>query len=89
MSIKEGTNFVSYPLLEKVIEAMKTAAFNQGVAFWDMYKAMGGKNSMPAWVNAGLATTDYTHFTSKGAVVIANMLNNAIMYEYQNYITTK
>ncbi len=89
MSIKEGTEFITYPLLEKVIEAMKNAAFNQNAGFWDMYKAMGGKNSMPAWVDAGLATTDYTHFTSKGAVVIANMLNNAIMNEYENFLHKK
>ncbi len=89
MSIKDGTELVTYPLLEKVIEAMKTAAFNQNAGFWNMYQAMGGKNSMPAWVEAGLATTDYTHFTSKGAVVIANMLNNAIMNEYESFLQKK
>ena len=89
MSVKQNGNFVTYPLLSKVRDEMRKAAFANGVGFWDMYEAMGGENSMPAWVDAGLATTDYTHFTSKGAVVIANMLNNAIMNEFYTYKSSK
>jgi len=87
MSIKEKTEFVTYPLLEKLRDEMKQAAFKAGCGYWDMYKAMGGKNSMPAWVTAKppLAAPDYTHFSSKGANVIANMFYNALIREYNEW----
>jgi len=89
MSVKSGTQFITYPLLETVRDALKKAAFSTGSGYWDMYHAMGGKNSMPSWVDAHLAIKDYTHFTGKGASVIAHMLYNAIMKEYNDYIKTK
>lgn len=87
MSKKEKTEFVSYPLLEKLQSELKKAAFTAGAGFWDMYQAMGGKNSMSAWVDAKppLAAPDYTHFTSKGANVIANMFYNALIREYNEW----
>ncbi len=88
MSVKEKTDFVTYPLLEKLRDEMKKAAFTAGCGYWDMYEAMGGKNSMPAWVTAKppLAAPDYTHFTSKGANVIANMFYNALIQEYNDFV---
>jgi hypothetical protein len=41
----------------------KKAAFKSGAAFWDMYKAMGGENSMPSWVFAEPAGIErFVHF---------------------------
>ncbi|MCF8380907.1 MAG: hypothetical protein K9H49_15140 [Bacteroidales bacterium] len=84
MSIKEKGQYVSYPSLEKVRNAIRNASLDSGCAFWDMYEAMGGKNSMPSWVFADppLAISDFVHFNSKGAKIIAEMMCNAIMYEY-------
>jgi len=91
MSRNEGGNYVSYPNIEKIREAQRNAAFNSGCAFWDTYEAMGGKNSMPAWVNADppLARTDFTHFTWKGSTVIAKMFYDALMAEYNYYTETQ
>jgi hypothetical protein len=50
MSVKNKNNYITNPNVEKVRDALKTAAFSSGAAFWDMYSAMGGENSMPAWV---------------------------------------
>lgn len=87
MSKKEGTKYVSYHAIEKIRDAQKNAATEAGVAFWDMYEAMGGENSMPSWVWADppLANKDFTHFNVEGARIISNMLYNAIMLEYHNY----
>lgn len=84
MSVKNGEGFESYPNLDNVINAIKSAAFRSGAAFWDMQKAMGGKNSMSAWVNADppLATSDYVHFNKRGSVLMAQMFYNAFIYEY-------
>ncbi|NQY66633.1 MAG: hypothetical protein HRT72_02765, partial [Flavobacteriales bacterium] len=52
MSIKEGVDWVTHPFLVKTRDAIKRAAFNTGSAYWDIYEAMGGRNSMPLWVKA-------------------------------------
>lgn len=88
MSRKHRGHLESYPNIEKIREAQKNAAFKAGCAFWDMYEAMGGKNSMPVWVNNNppLARTDYTHFTWKGSVVISKMFFEALMHDYNEYL---
>ena len=87
MSTNEDGNYVSYPNIELIREAQKKAAFKAGCAFWDLYAAMGGHNSMPSWVNADppLASPDYTHFNPKGAEIIGNLLFDAIISEYYSY----
>ena len=67
------------------------AALENGSAYWDMYLAMGGHNSMPGWVNAepALAQPDYVHFSTTGSRLIGNMFYNALIYEYNNYLIAK
>ncbi len=88
MSRNNKGRFESYPNIEKIREAQRNAAFKADCAFWDMYEAMGGKNSMPAWVNTSpaLARTDFTHFTWKGSVVISKMFFEALMHDYNEYL---
>jgi lysophospholipase L1-like esterase len=84
MSIKEKTRYVSYPRLDKVRDALKNASFRANVAYWDLYEAMGGDNSMPSWVfaNPPLASKDFVHFNPRGIRIISNMFYNALIYEY-------
>ena len=85
MSRKEGEDYVSYPNIEQIRDAQRRAAFKAGCAFWDLYEAMGGKNSMPSWVFADppLANKDFTHFTPKGARLVSEMLYKALMTAYE------
>lgn len=84
MSRKLGGEYVSYPNIVKVRDAMKQAAYENDCAFWDLYSAMGGENAMVGWVNNSptLAAKDYTHFNARGARYIGEMLYNAIMSDY-------
>jgi lysophospholipase L1-like esterase len=43
---------------------------------------------MPSWVNAEpeLARPDYTHFSPRGAKLVASMFYNALILEYNNYL---
>ncbi len=79
MSKKENGRYMTYPNLEPVRDALKKAALDSGCAFWDMYQAMGGKNSMPSWVFAEppLAISDFVHFNPRGARIIGEMFCNA------------
>ncbi len=83
MSYKNKDKYVTYEFLPLVRDELKKATLKAGFAYWDMYEAMGGHNSMPSWVNAepALAGSDYTHFTPRGAKLIANMFYNALMIE--------
>lgn len=87
MSVKEKDYYITYPNLERVRDAMKEATLETGCAYWDMYEAMGGKNSMPSWVFAEppLASTDFVHFNHLGAKVIGEMFYNSLMNEYRKY----
>ena len=87
MSIRDNGKYITNPNLEKIRDAMRRATLDAGYAFWDMYEAMGGKNSMPSWVFAepSLAISDFVHFNTRGARIIAEMLYNAIIYEYDTW----
>lgn len=87
MSKKQGNNYVSYPNIVKIKQVQKNVAKLTNCAFWDLHKAMGGENSMSQWVNATppLATKDFIHFNRRGGNFIAQMIFNALMYEYDNY----
>ncbi len=84
MSRKVAGEYVSYPNITKIRDAMKNAAFENGCAFWDLYSVMGGENSMVGWVNntPALASKDYTHFNARGARYIGEILYDALMTEY-------
>jgi hypothetical protein len=87
MSKKKGNRYESYPNIKLVRDALKKATFKADAAYWDMYEAMGGENSMPSWVFAQppLASSDFVHFNPKGASIIANMFYNAFISEYNRY----
>jgi lysophospholipase L1-like esterase len=91
MSAKEKDRYVTYKQLPKLVKEMKNVAMSTGCSFWNMYEAMGGKNSMPAWVNAEpeLARPDYVHFSTRGARLIANMFYNALIFEYNKFLKEK
>jgi hypothetical protein len=85
MSKRINGSMVSYPDLPTVVKELKKAAFDAGGAYWDTYEVMGGHNSMPTWVEQGLAGKDYIHFTTSGAKKISELFYEAIMNDYNEY----
>lgn len=84
-SVKRGTNFVTDPAVEHLVVSQEKIAKKAGVAFWNMFEAMGGKNSMPKWVEANppLAFRDYTHFNDYGAKKIAELFTESLLQAYK------
>jgi lysophospholipase L1-like esterase len=78
--------YESFPLLEYCVKKIKAASQEAGAGYWDLFEAMGGKNSMPAWVEKGLAGSDYIHFTPKGAKIASQLFYEALMAEYAKYM---
>ncbi len=87
MGTKVRTQMQTFPHLIDVRDALKEAAFNRGIVYWDIFEAMGGENSMQSWVenDPPLAASDYVHFTPKGASVVAQWLTDAIMDAYRDW----
>lgn len=79
--ISEGS-FVTYPLLPYYKNQLKKACLNAGAVYFDVFHTMGGKNAMVEWVKHGLARQDHTHFTFRGAKIIAQQFYNALMKSY-------
>ncbi len=91
MSIKVEDRYETYPILPTVVELLKSAALQNDCAYWDMYEAMGGLNTMPDWVfhDPPLAEKDFVHFNPAGANAIAKMFYNALITRYNEYIAAR
>lgn len=87
MSTNIDGKMKTYPQIPMLVDSLKAAATNSGAAFWDMYSAMGGQNSMTKWVEdyPALAGSDYVHFTPLGAEKIGGMLFESLMLYYKYY----
>jgi len=64
----------TYPMLPYMDEQLARAAAAEGIAYWSLYQAMGGWNSMMDWYEKGLASSDGVHFMQSGANKAGNML---------------
>jgi lysophospholipase L1-like esterase len=75
-SVRDGTAYKTSPDIPLLVKAQSEVAAETGCAFWNLYEAMGGYNSMLGFANQNppLAGKDYTHFTRRGADRIAEML---------------
>lgn len=85
MSRKQKEKFVTYSYLPDLRDMMLRTTHRFGGVYWDMYAAMGGKNSMPKWVKQKLAIEDYTHFTREGAEKVAQMFIQSFLKDYSEY----
>ncbi len=89
MSTRKGGTLQTYPFLPPLIDSLRNISLRNHVAYWDLYEAMGGENSMIAWVQNGLAGPDYVHFTTAGARKVGNILSNNFSTMYEFYCTRK
>lgn len=91
ISRKEGTDYVSYPNVTKIRNIQREAALEAGCAFWDLFEAMGGENSMVSWVTnkPPLASKDFIHLNPQGANILAELLYTALISEYELFRKNK
>lgn len=77
----------TYPILPEMVDSLREMSLQEGIAFWDMYSAMGGKGSIVRWYKASpqLAGGDFVHFTPKGAEKMADMLYGTLQLYYRFY----
>jgi hypothetical protein len=82
-SYNQNGKFVTMPNILLMRRAQRAIARESKIAFWDVYAAMGGKNSMVKFVTATppLAAKDYTHLTYRGGQKLAKKLADALLYD--------
>ena len=71
--------------VETLVAYQQIMASDCGVAFFNLFQAMGGRESMKQLVDQGLANKDYTHINFRGGRHLAHLLYDAIMAGYHSY----
>jgi hypothetical protein len=82
MSMQSIAGRVTYKMLPFLVQEMTKVSKEVGACYWDLFSAMGGENSMPSWVEKGLAGNDYIHFTNRGASIASQLFFDALAAEY-------
>lgn len=75
------------PGIKNLIRYQQRLAADSGVAFWNLYQAMGGEGSMATLVEATppMANLDYTHINFRGGKYLAGLLYEALVYGKEQY----
>jgi lysophospholipase L1-like esterase len=68
-------------------DMQRKIAKQSGIAFWDMFEAMGGRNSIIHYTEAEppLASKDYTHLNHLGGIKVGRKLADALFYEINKH----
>lgn len=82
---KKGTQITTDPSVLKLLAVQQQIVKKTDIAFWNLFEAMGGENSMEDWVTANppLASKDYTHFNDQGAEKVGELLAEALIKAYK------
>lgn len=75
------------PNAEAVERAMLNLAKEYDGAVWNMFRVMGGYKSATVWRANGMMKHDRIHFSHNGYLLIGDLIFNALMDCYANYLT--
>lgn len=71
--------------VEALIAYQQIMASDLKVSFFNLFEAMGGRESMKDLVERGLANKDYTHINFAGGKYLAKILFESLMAGYHSY----
>ncbi|WP_344975772.1 GDSL-type esterase/lipase family protein [Compostibacter hankyongensis] len=74
------------PYIAAVRDAMTAYCREHGLAYWDMYRVMGGAGSFSRWRSRGLAASDGVHYTVKGYEMQGGLMAAAIKKAYGHFL---
>ncbi len=71
----------------EMVKIQRKVALAQGCGFLDLYRAMGGAESVQLWVssNPALMGGDLGHPTSEGHAILASLIYRALIHGYGDY----
>ena len=75
------------PGIRNLVRYQQRLAADNGIAFWNLFEAMGGNESMVKLVeaNPSQANYDYTHINFRGGKYLAGLLYEALVYGKEQY----
>lgn len=87
MARQKDGEWKTYAGLNMTIRALREVALDNGAAYWDMHRVMGGNGSMIKWVNKepALGFTDHIHFTRRGAAYMGDLFCAALRMHYDYF----
>ena len=68
------------------VEQLQNVCNEDSLAFWNFFQVMGGTGSMLKWKKSGYGQYDYLHFTRAGYELEAELLYDALMERYHQYL---
>lgn len=71
---------------ETVEQSMLRVAKERNLGVWDFFSIMGGLGCMETWMKNGLGKTDRVHFTTSGYKLMGDLLFEAIIKTYEQYL---
>lgn len=77
------------PGILEVRETIIQYAVENGLAFYDLYRAMGGENSAQSWTENLLLSRDGIHLTKDGYEYQGNLFFHALMKSYNYYVPNR
>lgn len=80
--------FTTMNAIPAMRNAQRMMAQETKIAFWDMYQAMGGENSMVKFVTSkpALAAKDYTHLNFNGGKKLAGSLVKSLLFGHDRHL---
>lgn len=87
-SYRSNNGYETEPDIPLFVNLQAKIAIEEGICFWNLYKSMGGYNSMKRWVEEEkprLANLDYTHLNHQGAKRAADIFYQWLMKEFESY----
>lgn len=73
------------PGITSLVASQRRMAAEAGVAFWNMYGAMGGEGSVKRLRERNMVNLDYTHINARGGKHLAGLLFEVLMNGKENY----
>ncbi len=73
------------PSVPILVKAQQQLAAEMELGFLNLYKEMGGKNSMIKWTEKGLGSKDYAHFSRTGAEYVGEIIHSYLMDALSNH----
>ena len=77
------------PGILQVREQIIRYAVDNGLAFYDLYRAMGGQHSAKSWTENALLSRDGIHLTKDGYEYQGNLFYHALMKGYNFYVPNR
>lgn len=79
MLTQEEGVWQTYPMVPYMDKLLRKMALEENIAYFSLYRWMGGRGSMMRWQEVGLAGSDGVHFTRAGARKAGNAVAEWIL----------